>query len=201
MIEEEGLMQLNEQALKQLFSEARTHKAWQAKEVPDNLLKEVYDLAKMGPTSANCLPMRILFVKSSLAKERLKPFLDAGNVEKTMTAPVTAIMAYDIHFYERMDELYPMVDAKSWFVGNEKFAQKTAFQNSTLQAAYFILAARACGLDCGPMSGFDTAKVDEEFFKNTSWRSNFLINFGYGDSAKLHPRLPRLNFDEVAKVI
>ncbi|AIL13027.1 hypothetical protein IM40_05135 [Candidatus Paracaedimonas acanthamoebae] len=194
-------MKLNVQTLNQLFLEARTHKAWQAKEVPDSLLKEVYDLAKMGPTSANCLPMRILFIKSSLAKERLKPLLDAGNVEKTMAAPVTAIIAYDLQFYERMGELYPMVDAKSWFVGNEKFSQKTAFQNSSLQGAYFILAARACGLDCGPMSGFDNTKVDEEFFKNTSWRSNFLINLGYGVPEKLPPRLPRLVFDDVAKII
>lgn len=194
-------MKLNEQALNQLFIEARTHKAWQAKEVPDSLLKEVYDLVKMGPTSANCLPMRILFIKSALAKEQLKPFLDAGNVDKTMAAPVTALIAYDLQFYERMGELYPMVDAKSWFIGNEKFAEKTAFQNSCLQGAYFILAARACGLDCGPMTGFDNAKVDEAFFKNTFWRSNFLINLGYGDTEKLHPRLPRLAFDEVAKVI
>lgn len=194
-------MKLDEQTLNQVFLEARTHKDWQAKEVSDNLLKEVYDLAKMGPTSANCLPMRILFIKSNVAKERLKPALNDGNIEKTMAAPVTAIIAYDLKFYERMDELFPMVDAKSWFVGNAEYAQKTAFQNSTLQGAYFILAARACGLDCGPMTGFDNAKVDEEFFKDTSWRSNFLINLGYGDPVKLHPRLPRLSFEEVAKVI
>jgi len=194
-------MKLDEQTLNQLFLEARTHKAWEAKEVSDSLLKEVYDLAKMGPTSANCLPMRILFIKSNVAKERLKPALDGGNIEKTMAAPVAAIITYDLKFYERMDELFPMVDAKSWFVGNAEYAQKTAFQNSALQGAYFILAARACGLDCGPVTGFDNAKVDEEFFKDTSWRSNFLINLGYGDSAKLHPRLPRLSFEEVARVI
>jgi 3-hydroxypropanoate dehydrogenase len=194
-------MKINEQALKQLFSEARTHRAWKDKEVSDSILKEAYDLAKMGPTAANCLPLRVLFIKSTLAKERLKPFLDAGNVEKTMIAPVTAVIAYDLQFYERMGELYPMVDAKSWFIGNEKYAQETAFRNSSLQGAYFILAARACGLDCGPMSGFDNIKVDEEFFKNTSWRSNFLVNLGYGDSEKLHPRLPRLPFEDVSILI
>lgn len=194
-------MKLSEEALNTLFLTARTHKSWQAQEVSEDLLREVYELAKMGPTSANCLPMRILFIKSKAEKERLKPFLDAGNVDKTMAAPVTAVIAYDLKFYERMNELFPMVDAKSWFVGNEKFTQKTAFQNSTLQGAYFILAARACGLDCGPMTGFDNDKVDEEFFKDTSWRSNFLINLGYGKVEKLHPRLPRLTFEEIAKVI
>ncbi len=194
-------MKLTEDALSQLFLTARTHKNWADKEVPEGLLQEIYDLAKMGPTSANCLPMRILFIKSSVAKERLKLALDEGNVEKTMAAPVTAIIAYDLKFYERMNELFPMVDAKSWFVGNENFTQKTAFQNSTLQGAYFILAARACGLDCGPMTGFNNAKVDEEFFHETSWRSNFLINLGYGEEEKLHPRLPRLSFEEIAKVI
>ncbi len=194
-------MKIDHQALKQLFLDARTHKAWQDKEVPDSLLQEVYELTKMGPTAANSVPMRILFVKTKLAKERLKPFLDAGNVEKTMAAPVTAIIAYDLKFFERMDVLYPMVDAKSWFVGKEDYTQETAFRNASLQGAYLILAARACGLDCGPMSGFNNAEVDKEFFINTSWRSNFLINLGYGDPNKLQPRLPRLKFEEVAKII
>ncbi len=145
-------MKLNDQSLNQLFLEARTYSAWQDKEVPDSLLKEIYELARMGPTSVNSVPMRILFIKTKLAKERLKPFLDAGNVDKTMTAPVTAIIAYDLKFYERLDLLYPMLDAKSWFVGREDFTQETAFRNASLQGAYFILAARTCGLDCGPMS-------------------------------------------------
>lgn len=194
-------MKLNDQSLNQLFLEARTYSGWQDKEVPDSLLEEVYELAKMGPTAANCVPMRILFIKTKSAKERLKPLLDAGNVDKTMAAPVTAIIAYDLKFYERLDVLYPMVNAKSWFVGREDYIQETAFRNASLQGAYFILAARTCGLDCGPMSGFNNAEVDKEFFKNTSWRSNFLINLGYGDVEKVKPRLPRLTFEEVAKII
>lgn len=194
-------MKINKDALNQLFLEAHTHRVWQDKDVPDALLQEIYDLTKMGPTAANSEPMRILFIKTPSAKERLKPFLDAGNIEKTLSAPVTAVIAYDVQFYERMHELYPVADAKSWFVGKESFIQETAFRNSSLQSAYFMIAARACGLDCGPMSGFDSAGLDQEFFSDTAWRSNFLINLGYGDSTKLHPRLPRLSFEEAAEII
>lgn len=194
-------MKINDHALNQLFLDAHTHRVWQNKEVPDILLREIYDLTKMGPTAANSEPMRILFIKSPSAKERLKPFLDAGNVEKTLSAPVTAVIAYDVQFYERMHELYPATDAKSWFVGRESFIQETAFRNSSLQGAYFMMAARACGLDCGPMSGFDNAGLDQEFFSDTAWRSNFLVNLGYGDSTKLHPRLPRLTFEEAVKIV
>jgi len=155
----------------------------------------------MGPTSANCEPMRIKFVKSQDAKQRLEPALSEGNREKTLAAPVTAIIAYDMEFHEKLPKLFPHTDAKSWFSGNDDLIATTAFRNGTLQAAYFILALRALGLDCGPMSGFDNAKVDGEFFAGTSVKSNFLINIGYGDPSKLFDRSPRLAFDEGAEII
>jgi len=192
----------NNMALDLIFRNARTHNGWQDKPVNDALLMQVYDLSKWGPTSANCNPMRIVFVKSKEAKERLKPFLDAGNVEKTMKAPATAIIGYDLEFYEYLGKLFPHApDARSWFAGNEPKTAEAAFRNGTLQGAYFILAARSLGLDCGPMSGFNNAKVDAEFFKGTKIKSNFLCNLGYGDPAKLHPRSPRLAFNEAAKIV
>ena len=164
------------------------------------LLKQVYDLAKTGPTSANMCPLRIVFVKSREAKERLKPALDAGNVDKTMKAPVTAILGMDVHFYEQLPKLFPHADAKAWFKDlPDNVLEYIALRNSSLQGAYFMLAARALGLDCGPMSGFDNAKVDAEFFAGSTVRSNFLCNIGYGDAAKLFPRSPRLAFEEIAR--
>lgn len=190
---------VDEMAKDLLFREARSHNGWLDQPVSHQLLEEAVDLAKMGPTAANTSPLQILFVESPEAKERLKPALAPGNVEKTMTAPVTAIMAYDLAFYDRLPKLFPHVDARAWFAGNEDFIKLTATQSGTLQAAYFLLALRAVGLDAGPLSGFDNAKVDEEFFKGTSLRSNFIINIGYGDESKLFPRSPRLDFKEIAQ--
>lgn len=189
------------EALDQLFREARTHNGWLDRPVEDGLLREVYDLAKWGPTSANMCPLRVVFVKSKEAKERLKPALVPGNVDKTMAAPVTAILGHDLKFYDHLPRLFPHADARAWFVGNEEVIQTSAFRNGTLQAAYFMLAARALGLDCGPMSGFDNAQVDAAFFPGGDVRSNFLCNLGYGDAAKLYPRGPRFGFDEVCKIL
>jgi 3-hydroxypropanoate dehydrogenase len=189
-------MPVDERSLDTLFREARTHNAWQAKPVPDDLLRQVYDLAKMGPTSANCSPMRVVFVTSPEGKERLKPALSAGNLEKTMVAPATAIVAQDTQFYEHLPQLFPHADARSWFAGNEPLIQTTMFRNASLQGAYLMLAARSLGLDCGPMSGFDNAKVDAEFFPDGRFKSNFLCNLGYGDPAKLFARSPRFRFEE-----
>lgn len=192
---------LSDQALDQLFREARTHNGWQPVDVPDALLKEAVELTKMGPTSANVLPLRIVFVKSPEGKARLKPALMAGNVDKTMAAPVTAILGYDTKFYELLPRLFPHADAKAWFVGNEAFANDTAYKNGTLQVAYFILALRALGLDTGPMTGFDNAAVDAAFFPGGQIKSNVLVNIGYGDASKLFPRSPRLAYDEIAKTV
>ena len=185
-----------------IFRKARTNSVWLDEPVEDALLTQIYDLAKMGPTSANMCPMRIIFVRSREAKEKLKPALDPGNVDKTMKAPVTAIIGMDIHFYEKLPQLFPHADAKSWFKDlPENVLEYTALRNGSLQGAYFMLAARALGLDCGPMSGFKNAKVDAAFFQGTSIKSNFLCNLGYGDASKLHPRSPRLRFEEACKVI
>jgi 3-hydroxypropanoate dehydrogenase len=191
---------LTDQALKQLFTEARTHNVWLPQPVSDDLLKKVYDLMKFAPTSANCSPLRIVFVKTKEAKERLKPALAEGNIVKTMAAPVTAILAQDLEFYNHLPMLFPHADAKSWFVGNEALIKETAMRNSTLQGAYFIMAARACGLDCGPMSGFDQEKLNQEFFKGTSFKANFLCNLGYGDITKVYPRSPRFKFEDVCQI-
>jgi 3-hydroxypropanoate dehydrogenase len=185
-----------------IFRNARTHTVWHDKPVPDTLLRQAYDLAKFGPTSANMTPMRIVFVRSREAKERLKPALHAGNVDKTMAAPVTAIIGMEVHFYEQLPKLYPHADARAWFKDlPEDVLEYTALRNSSLQGAYFLLAARALGLDCGPMSGFDNAKVDAAFFAGTTVKSNFLCNLGFGDASKLHPRSPRLTFEEACKVV
>jgi 3-hydroxypropanoate dehydrogenase len=193
---------LSSEDLDLIFRQARTHNVWLDKPVDDALLRQVYDLAKMGPTSANMCPMRIIFVKSHEAKERLKPALDAGNVDKTMKAPVTAIIGMDIRFYEELPKLFPHADAKSWFKDlPENVLETLALRNSSLQGAYFMLAARALGLDCGPMSGFDNAKVDEAFFAGTTVKSNFLCNLGYGDARKLYPRSPRLSFEEACQLV
>jgi 3-hydroxypropanoate dehydrogenase len=193
---------MNNEDLDLIFRNARTHNVWLDKPVDDDLLRRVYDLAKMGPTSANMCPLRIVFVKTRDAKEKLKPALDAANVDKTMKAPVTAILGMDIHFYEKMPKLFPHADAKAWFKDlPENILEYIALRNSSLQGAYFMLAARSLGLDCGPMSGFDNAKVDAEFFAGTAVKSNFLCNLGYGDASKLFPRSPRLAFEEACKVV
>lgn len=195
---------LSDEALDVIFRKARTHVAWLPKPVDDELLRQVYDLTKLGPTSANTTPMRILFVKTHEGKERLKPALIAGNVDKTMAAPVCAIVANDLRFYEHIPRLFPQNPKFADLFtapGQEEFTRTHAFRNATLQGAYFIMAARALGLDTGPMSGFDNAKVDAEFFPDGRCRSNFLINLGYGDPSKLFPRNPRLDFDEVCKFV
>ena len=188
--------------LDQLFRSARTNNSWQAKDVPDSLLRELVDLAKMGPTSANCQPARFVFVKSPEAKQRLKPFLSSNNAEKTMQAPACVIIGYDLKFYEHLPRLFPHnLSARTWFEGNEANIMTTALRNGSLQGAYLILAARALGLDAGPMSGFDNAGVDKEFFAGTTVKSNFLCSLGYGDPAGVHPRGPRFAFDEMAKIL
>jgi 3-hydroxypropanoate dehydrogenase len=185
-----------------IFRNARSYSYWLDRPVDDGLLRQVYDLTKMGPTSANMCPLRIIFVKSREAKERLKPALDAGNVNKVMTAPVTAIVGTDIRFYEKLPQLFPHADARSWFKDlPEPVLEYIALRNSSLQGAYFMLAARSLGLDCGPMSGFNNAKVDAEFFTGTTIKSNFLCALGYGDASKLHPRSPRLTFEEACQII
>ncbi len=192
---------LNDSGLDLLFREARTHSHWLDGEVSDVLLQAVYDLAKMPPTSANCSPMRVLFLRSREAKERLRPALMEGNVDKTMAAPATAVIAYDTKFYELLPRLFPHEDARAWFAGNEALIEETAFRNGTLQGAYFMLAARALGLDCGPMSGFGREAVDREFFPDGRVKSNFLCNLAYGDAGKLHPRSPRLDFDDACEIL
>ena len=192
---------LDDAALDALFRSARTHNSWQAKPVGDALLQAVWELAKLGPTSANCSPARIVFVRSPEAKARLKPSLSAGNLEQTMTAPVTAVFAYDLLFYDHLPRLFPQADARSWFAGNAKTAEITALRNGSLQAAYFMLAARALGLDCGPMSGFDNAKVDTAFFPDGRVKSNFLCNVGHGDPARVMQKLPRLDFEEACTLL
>lgn len=188
-------------ALDQLFLEARSHNAWRDEDVPEEVLKELVDITKMGPTSANCCPARFVFVKSDEAKSRLKPHLTPGNVEKTMTAPVCAIIAHDMKFYDHLPQLFPHTDAKSWFAGNDAHIEATAIRNGTLQGAYFMIAARALGLDVGAMSGFDHAGVDSEFFPDGDVKSNFLCNLGRGDPAGLFPRLPRFDFGEMAEIL
>lgn len=192
---------LPDASLDQLFRDARTYNAWQDRDVPDSLLHEIVDLLKLGPTSANCSPARFLFVKSRAAKEKLKPHLSEGNREKTMKAPVCAIVGYDLDFYDHLPYLFPHTNAKSWFEGKPKKIEETAFRNGSLQGAYLIMAARALGLDCGPMSGFDNEAVDKEFFADTNVKSNFLCNLGFGDGADLKPRAPRFRFDQIALIV
>jgi 3-hydroxypropanoate dehydrogenase len=193
---------VNDESLNQIFRHARTHNVWLNEDVDDALLRQVYDLAKMGPTSANMCPLRIVFVKSREGKEKLRPCLDAGNVDKTMKAPVTAILGMDVRFYEQLPKLFPHADAKAWFKDlPENVLEYMALRNSSLQGAYFLLAARSLGLDCGPMSGFNNAKVDAAFFAGTTVKSNFLCNLGHGDASKLYPRSPRLSFEEACRFI
>ncbi len=194
--------QVNDAGLDLIFREARSQNGWQDKPVSRALLEQVYELAKFGPTSANCSPARFLFLTSDAAKARLKPHLIDGNVEKTLSAPAVAIIAHDLAFYEQIPRLFPHnPGAKSWFDSDEKVADVTAFRNGTLQGAYLMIAARALGLDCGPMSGFNNAGVDAEFFPDGVWKSNFLCGLGYGDADKIFPRSPRLPFDDACQVL
>jgi 3-hydroxypropanoate dehydrogenase len=194
-------MRLDEGSLNQLFRDARTHNAWLDRPVDEAVLRELYDLAKLAPTSANSQPMRVVFVTSREAKERLKPALAPQNVQKTMTAPITAIIAHDLEFYEQLPKLMPHVDARSWFASRPaEQIERAAFQGSSMQGAYFIIAARALGLDAGPIGGFDNAKVDAAFFPGGKVRSNFIVNLGYGDPAGLYPRNPRLDFDDACRI-
>jgi len=192
---------LGTDALDQIFLRARTHNAWQQREMPDALLAALVDTLKMGPTSANCSPTRFVFVRSPEAKERLKPHLSEGNRAKTMAAPVCAIIGHDMNFYDHLPKLFPHTDARSWFAGKPDHIAATAFRNGSLQGAYLIIAARALGLDCGPMSGFDNAGVDRDFFAGTNVKSNFICNLGYGDISGVRPRSPRFTFDEMAKIV
>jgi len=182
-----------------LFYEARTFSHWQERPVSEALVEAAFELACLGPTSGNCQPMRLALVRSPAAKERLLACVSSGNYEKVRTAPTTAIVAFDREFFELLPRLYPHTDARGWFTTNSALAEETGLRNSSLQGAYFILALRAQGLDCGPMSGFDADKVDVAFFPDRRWRTNFLLNIGYGDRSRLRPRLPRLGFDEVAR--
>ncbi|MBW7970262.1 malonic semialdehyde reductase [Bradyrhizobium sp. BR 10289] len=192
---------VNAEAIATLFTEARTHSEWLPKPVDDRLLAEAYELAKLGPTSANSSPARFVFLRSAAAKEKLKPALSAGNVQKTMTAPVTVVVAHDTRFYDRLPELFPHADARSWFTSTPEFAADTALRNGSLQAAYLIMALRALGLDTGPMSGFTRKLVDETFLAGTTWRSDLLINVGYGDRSKLFERLPRLSISDGSRFL
>ncbi len=192
---------LTDASLDVLFRQARSHNAWQDTPVSDDLLKQLYDLLKMGPTSANSCPARFVFIKSAEAKEKLKACLDEGNVKKSMTAPVVAIVGMDLEFYEKLSKLFPHTDARSWFIGKPEKVQQTAFRNSSLQGAYLIMAARSLGLDCGPMSGFDNTKLDAAFFPDGKVKSNFICAIGYGDPAGLYPRGPRLDFNEAAEIV
>lgn len=210
------MSELDDAALDQLFRTARTYNAWRREPVTDDLLRRIFEVMKWGPTSANTNPARFVFLRTPEAKERLRPALGPGNVEKTMTAPVVAIIAYDLKFYEKLPRLFPHNSTmKEMFASNPQLVEMTARRNSTLQGAYFMLAARALGIDCGPMSGFDNAKVDEtffaagrecggceqEFFPEGHVRSNFLCNLGYGEPASLHPRAPRLEFQEACTLL
>ena len=193
---------LAESALQQLFLNARTYNAWLDKDVTDAQLHQLYDLMKFAPTSANSSPARVIFVKSKDAKDKLVPLMSEGNRAKTAAAPVTAIIATDHAFYEHLPKLFPHADARSWFVGNQALIDTTAFRNASLQGGYLIMAARALGLDCGPMSGFDPEGVNAVFFAGTSVKANFIVNLGYGDSSRdFFPRSPRLSFDEACKIL
>lgn len=186
----------------QLFSNGRTHGYWLEKDVSSETIRELYDLWKWGPTSANCSPARVTFISSYTAKQRLLRHVDEGNHEKTMSAPVTAIIAYDTLFYQKLNRLFPHdASAPTWFAGEENTGNETAFRNSSLQGAYLMIAARSLGLDCGPMSGFDKAGINKEFFPCGTINSNFLCNIGYGNNDKLHSRLPRLTFDEACDIL
>ena len=193
---------VDDHSLDQIFREARSHGAWTDQGVSETDMRAIYELTRLGATSANCSPARFLFLRSKEAKQKLAPALSSGNHDKTMAAPVTAIVAYDPKFYQKLATLFPHnPDAMTWFAANDSLAATTAFRNGTLQGAYLILAARALGLDAGPMSGFDNAMVDELFLADRGWRSNFLCNIGHGDPAGLFPRSPRLDFEDACVLL
>jgi len=197
----ERIPQLGNDELDLLFLQARSHNGWLDEPVTDQQLQDLYDILKMGPTSMNCSPARFVFVRSAEGRERLRPTLSPGNVDKTMTAPVIVIIGYDLDFHEQLPQLFPHTDARRFFVGKPEHAATTAFRNGTLQGAYLLLAARALGLDCGPMSGFDHHKLDAEFFASTRIKSNFLCGLGRGDSRKLFQRHPRLGFSQACELV
>ncbi len=192
---------LSDKALDQLFRNARSFNGWLDDDVGDIQLQGIVDLMKMAPTSANCQPVRLLFLKSDEAKTRLKPHLIESNVEKVMSAPAVVVIGHDLEFYENLPKWFPHTDARSWFVGNDALIETTAFRNGTLQGAYLMLAARALGLDCGPMSGFDNEAVDKEFFAESTVKSNFICGLGYGDPKSIFDRSPRPTFDDLAKIL
>ncbi len=192
---------INDHALDVIFREARTRNGWEDRPVAETLIQAVYDLMKWGTTSANCSPARFVFVTSQEGKERLKPHLMGSNADKTMAAPACVIIANDMAFYEKLPTLFPHTDAKSWFVGNDALIEETAMRNGSLDGSYLMIAARALGLDCGPMSGFNPAGVNEAFFAGTTWKANFLCNIGYGTDKDLFPRSPRLAFDEACRIV
>ena len=196
-----GIDSLDSAALDLLFENARTHNVWQDRTVSEIVLRRLFDLMKMAPTSMNISPARIIFVKTEQGKEKLKPALVSGNVEKTMTAPVCAIIGHDLDCWKQLPKLFPFKDMSSLFNNNPDFVLSTAFRNCSMQGAYLIMAARALGLDCGPMSGFDNDLVDKEFFSGTAVKSNFLCNIGYGRKEKLSDRAPRFNFEDVCQVL
>ena len=192
---------LDDSGLNLLFRDARTQNSWHSEPVSEDTLHKIFDLMKMAPTSANCSPARFVFVTTAEGKAKLKPAIAEGNMEQTMTAPAIAIIAHDMKFYEHLQDLFPHTDAKSWFTGNDDLITETAFRNGSLQGAYFMMAARAIGLDCGPMSGFDVDMVNETFFPDGRFKVNFLCNIGQGDDKNVNPRAPRFNFDQVCEVI
>ena len=192
---------LSQEALNTLFNDARSHNGWLPTALPENIINEIYDLMKMGPTAANSCPARLVFVQSDEAKQRLKACLNEGNVEKSMTAPAVVIIGMDLEFYEKLPKLFPHTDAKSWFAGNDEKIYDNAYRNSSLQAAYFIMAARSLGLDCGPMSGLNYDKMNQEFFPDGKVKCNFICAIGYGDETKIFDRSPRLDFDEACQIL
>jgi 3-hydroxypropanoate dehydrogenase len=192
---------IDDTGLNLMFRDARTQNSWHPEPVSADVLKNIFDLMKMAPTSANCSPARFVFVTTPEGKEKLKPALSSGNLDKTMSAPVTAIIAYDTVFHEHLPDLFPHTDARAWFTGNDDLVIETAMRNGTLQGAYLMMAARALGLDCGPMSGFDVDMINETFFPDGRFKVNFLCNLGYGDDEKAHARLPRFDFDQVCSIV
>lgn len=192
---------LSPQALDQLFTCAHTHTSWQNKAIEPQILSQLYALVKVGSTSANCSPARFVFITSEQGREKLKPCLSSGNVEQTMTAPCTVIVAYDEQFYNELPTLFPYADAKSWFTSSPQAAYETALRNSSMQGAYLLSAARALGLDAGAMSGFNPQTLNDTFFADSTWKVNFLLNLGYGDGKKVHERLPRLSFEQACQII
>ena len=194
------MARISTDAISRLFHDARSHNGWSPRPVSDAELQEIYEITRWAPTSANCSPLRVVFVRSAAAKAKLTPCLMEGNVAKTAAAPVTAILGMDLDFPEKLPRLFPHTDARAWFVGNQPLIESTAFRNSSLQCAYFMLAARAIGLDVGPMSGFDSGKVDAAFFAGTPVKTNMLCNLGHGDAAALFPRSPRLEFSEACRI-